>query len=540
MTELPAFLDPRIDMITNMIAKETKKADRQIVVYALVLLLVSLLQYVYSIQNDFVWDSATVFREDPTIRDFKYIPDYFREDYYRRMPNEGEQVKRLLYYRPLIKIFHLFEYKAFGTNPLGYNIVNIVLNAAVVVLGFLFIVAATGSSNAAFLAALLYAVNPSRVEAVSWAYSDSYIITAFFSFLSLLLYQRRRYILSYAVFGLAILCHESAILLPAIVFLYEYLIEAGNGPRKFAQAAPFFAIAGAFLIIRRVVAGALPLTDIDPVTLLNTIVVVIKRYVKIFFSSDAPITIYPSELFPQLSQEVVLSYLVVFGLVIAGVSLWIKRKDYLFWYLWFFVWIAITFNIGRFGEYLMADKLLYLASFGLCALIALFVINAGRYRKFAVIAVSVLLVLHAATTFSRTRYWKDNITYFEKAVEFAPRFYYATFMLAEQYASMGRYDEAIVWYEKTANINPRFSYAYCNLGSSYYMKGDEMDAVRAWEKASQADPMNPMPYYNISMVMEKGGDFTKALQYYRKFIDLTPEKSPEMLGKLAALEEKAK
>lgn len=561
-------------MIATMMGKETERADKRVVVYAIVVALVALLQYAYSIQNDFVWDAATVFRDDPSIRDVKYFPQYFSEDMFRHIAIDVRTTESLRYYRPLTKTLHLLEYQVFGPNPIGYNAVNIVLNAMAVVLGFFVVYAITGNSTAAFLAALLYAVNPARVEAVSWAYSDSYILTALLSLLSLLLYHKKRYFFSYAGFALALFCHESAILLSVIIVLHEFFIRKENDARRFIRTVPFFAIAAAFLFIRRTVVGPLPLTALDPITLCNTTAVIIKRYVKIFFLPDAPITIYPSELFSRVSPEVMISYVVVLGMVFFGVLLWFKKREYLFWYLWFFVWISVTFNIGRLGEYLMADKLLNLASFGFCTLIALLALDAVKYRRAAVAAVSCLIIIHAGITFSRTRYWKNDAAYFNKAVEFAPRFYPVTYALAglsasngryDQaialyertlesapffslapyslaglYASMGRYDEAIALYEKAVEINPRFADAHCSLGNVYFLKGNDEKAVSAWRTAIEKDPANPMPYYNIGMVMEKRGDFVQALAYYRLYMTLSPEVSPAMPGRIRELEEKTK
>ncbi len=552
----------------------TQGTDNRVIVYALIIAALALIQYAYSFKNDFVWDANAVFREDPSIREFKYLPHYFTEDMLRHVDYLGAQGSQLKYYRPLTKTLHLLEYQLFGPNPVGYNAVNIILNAVVAVVGFLLICSITGKREAAFLAALLYAVNPARVEAVSWAYSDSYIITALLSLLALFFYHKKRYVLACAGFTLALFCHESAILFPAIILLYEYFLRREHTVRSYGRTLPFFAIAGLFLIIRRSVVGPLPFTDLDPITMFNTIAVVVKRSVKIFFLPDGLVTIYPREVFPGLTMEVVISYFLIFGLVMFGILLWRKKREYLFWYLWFFVWIAVSFNVGRFGEYLMADKSLNLASFGFCTLIALLSLDAGKYVRFAVAAVLCLVLVHAGITFSRTLYWKDNDTYFSKVLQFAPRFRLATHSLARHYAStgryeqainlylqtlesspdfypsasdlaelyvsLGRYDQAIAWYRKTIKMNPRYGQADCNLGNVYFLLGNDDQALVEWESAIQKDALNAMPYYNIGMVMEKRGEFADALRYYRTFISLNPEEMPpDLPERLKNVEQKA-
>ena len=512
--------------------------DNRIIIFALVVALVALLQYVKSYKNEFVWDSVAMFSADPSLREVAYLPDYFLESYQAHYPIGLRPA--LQYYRPLIKIFHVIEYQAFGQNPIGYNSVNIVLNAAVVVLAFLFINAVTGNTNAAFLAALLYAVNPTRVEAVSWAYSDSYIFMAFFSFLSLLLYQKKRYLLSTLAFAFSLFCHESAILLPVIVVLYECCIPGEKAPRPWIRTAPFFALTGLFLLLRRAVVGAVPLTDLSPFTLFNTVLVIIKRYVKIFFIPDAPVTIYQLELFPRMTAEVAVSYAVALGLVIFGVFLWRKKREYLFWYLWFFVWISVNFNVGRFADGLMGEKLLNTASFGFCALLALFAINVKRWKIVAIALISALVLFHFLTTFNRTRYWKDNITYFEKALEFNPTSIPALIELGNAYVEEGEQDKAILLCERVIAIAPRLSLPYLTQGRAYGRKGDLDRAMKALAMSIQLDPSNPRPYYYMGVAMERRGDLKLALQYYRQHLALAQDPSSPVIGKVKKVEEKIK
>ena len=454
-------------------------AEKQTRLFLLVLVLVSVLQYSHSFGNGFVWDAKGVFVDDPTIRELKYLPRYFTEvsalgDPSRRTAPAGVSVTSIPYYRPLMKVVHLAEHAVFGTNPIPYNAVDILLNALVVALCFSVVRSVTGNPKVAFLSSLLYAVNPARAEVVSWSYSDPYIVGAIFSLSAFLLYDRRRYLLSLLSFGLALLSHETAVLVPFILLSYELLIRRDRTFAPVGRLSGFFLLAGIFLLLRRSVAGPMPVTDLGPFTLANAAVVLVNRYVKIFFLPDAPVTIYQYRpgMFASLNREVMLSYAAAALLSGFGLFLWLKKRPLFFWYLWFFVFISASFNVGRFGDYLMAEKMLYVASIGLCVVIAGLLESIGGKRLGAGL-VALFAVLHFGVTFHRTLFWTDTATYLEKALEFAPDFYLGHYALGNEHASQKRYDGAIQEYGKTLALKPDLSFAGGYISDLYNEKGYE-------------------------------------------------------------------
>ena len=493
---------------------------RRLLIYLTILIGVSVLQYSCSFTNGFVWDAELAFTEDPTIRSLEYLPLSFQEPTFEHFPGEGERLVLLDYYRPLIKVLHIFEYQWFGENPIGYKAVNVILNAGVVSLFFVFVLSATQNRVGAFVAALLYAVNPTRAEAVYWAYSDSYVLVGLFTLLALVLYQQRHLVAALGALALALMCHEMAILLPVIVLLYMFLVEEKRVWRAYLPAVAFIAVAAAYLMLRTAVVGSVPLVGVDLVTYLNTAAVVLQRYAKIFVVPDALVTIYPSQLFPRATIEVVVSHFVIVLFFALGVVIWSKRRSYLFWYLWFFIWIALSLNIGEFGSYLMAEKLLYLGSAGFCVLLGLLAGEIQRKRFAAYMLIGGLAIFHSAIVFARAPYWKGTIAYLEKGLEFAPDFYLGHYDLGNAYSKAEEFDKALDQFDRAVKINPGFSLAHNNMGNIYYLRGDIDDAVAAWESAIAGDPTNPMPYFNIGLVLKNRGDLAGARWYFDKYLSI--------------------
>lgn len=548
------------------------KEQKRTAVFVLVLILTSLLQYSLSIRNDFVWDAKGVFLMDPSVKQLDQFPRYFTEPSTLPSPEHLPQnsVPMLKYYRPVMKLVHAIEHQTFGSHPAGYNAVNILLNAALVVLAFFFIRSITGNAVLAFAASLLYAVNPTRVEVVSWSYSDSYIFTGLFTLLTLLLYRQGHLIASLGFFVLALFTHETAAVIPAAIVLYEVLIQEHRTRAGFYKAALYFVLLGVFMAIRRTVVGPLPLPDTDLFTLVNTVSVIIARYVKIFFVPDAPITVYTytKGMFSLLSAEVVASYAVVAALTAAGVHLWLKQKEYLFWYLWFFLFCAISFNVGRFGEYLLAEKLLYTASLGFCVLIAAPAVIDWPGKKVYIVLLACLIFYHVQATALRQRYWKDTTTYLQAALKFAPDFTIGRLALAVEYQMRGeydraldesyealalqpglvsampahmanlyylkgealsaerRYDNALQEYQRALQWNADHSLSLSNIGGIYHIQGKQKQAMESWLKAIRSDPSNPVPYYNVGMVLQGQGDINSALEYYQKYLSLEKDPPP--------------
>jgi tetratricopeptide (TPR) repeat protein len=514
---------------------EEPDAGRNNLILSLFLVLVSIFLYLPSFSNGFVWDAKIYFLNDPSIRELKYFFSGFFEPLFKNVPLDGEQVRSLQYYRPFIKCLHVLEYQLFGARPYGYNSVNILANAAVVVLFFRVAAAVTPNRLIAFLAALLYAVNPTRVEAVAWSYSDSYIIVALFLLLSLLRYRSGNYRSALACYILALITHETAILLPIILAAHDYLVAGKRKPGDYSWVGWFLLASVIFLAIRTKVVGAIPLSGVDPATFANTAAVVMKRYVKMFFWPDAPVAIYPNELFPAVTAEVAASYVLLVCLAALAFYLGMNDRKSLFCLLWFFIWPAVSLNVGSFGAFLMMEKLLYLASGGGCVLVAIAVFRAFTGRNIAAALILAAVCLHAAVTFSRIGYWQNTRTYLEKGLQQSPHFYLAHYTLGRNYADAGESERALLEFQRTVAEHPRFSLAYNDMGNLYFRKGDLDGAEYAYRKAAETDPANPLPYFNLGLVMKRKGDLMSALACMDQYLVRAPQPDPRALKAILEL-----
>jgi len=510
-------------------------------IFIILLLATSVFIYAQSFNNDFVWDSNDAICSDSTIRDIRNIPGFFTKYYHDTADQEGMTKINIPYYRPLLKTYRTLEYTFFGTNPIGYNAMNILLNALVVLVAFNLLYKMTGNINTAFLASLLFAVNPTHVEAVSWVISDCYILVALLSLLSLLYYHHGKYFTALAIFSPALFIHEQAIHFPVVLAVYELTMRGKTELRNILKAAPFVGVTVLYLCARLFFTKSMPPTSTPLQSPFSTAVVVIQRHIKIFFAPDALITVYEKKSFPFMSGESIFSLGLLAVLLVA--ALWLYRKQQfipMFWYSWFFVWIAlpvITTMTNHLGEFLMADKSIYISSLGFCTLIAYCAVSAPGWSKRAVyVAVAALVIFHATYTVARTTYWKSEMVYFKKAYEFAPDYYNINRMLGRLYANNRQYDEALFFLERTVALNTRDSQAFSDLGNILFLKGLTQRAKIAWENAVAADSANPIPYYNLGMLAENERDIGAAILMYKKYLGLAKNVPDEIRAHIYGLE----
>lgn len=503
-----------------------------------ILSLLSITLYFPSLYGDFIWDDTETFLNDPSIRDSSYFSSYFTEGVSNSLEKQGQVYQSLAYYRPLIRALHFFEYKVFGENPAGYHTVSILLNILVVLLAFLVVRETTRNSLVALISAIFFSVHPSHVEAVSWVYSDSYLVFSLLCLLSFYLSLRNKLAWSLLSFAAALLAQESAVLLPIALAFERYLVGEKKAFKDYKFLIPYLVLLASFLFLRSLAVGSLPITSLGFAPWLNAISTILTTSVKIFFVPDAAIALYHNKpgMFSDASVGQGLIYLAVIGLSFIAAWLWKNHRAWLFWYLWFFVWLLVMFNVGEFAQFYFMDKILYLGSLGFCVLLAKGLLTCRIKTNIVVTVVACYVVLYFSISMWRESYFLDEKTYFEKAVIFAPDFPLLRYSTGMMYLEREEYDNAEKEFNLTITLDPNYSYAHNNLGNIFYMRSEFSAAINSWQRAIYSDPTNPLPYYNIGAAYDRQGDFQQALDYYKQYMAREPNPPMELLNRIQNLQ----
>ena len=201
------------------------KSKRNVWVLAAILL-ISFTVYLPSLQNGFVnWDDGPNVYENPHILNITDWGSLF------------ENVKGIFAthvignYNPLPILSFAFEKKLYGLDRLGlWHLDNIVLHLVCVLLIFRIGLALGLKIIPAAFCALLFGVQPMRVESVAWLterkdvlYGSFYLLALYYYIKSVSLSFRKRYILIILLsFILALLSKIQAVLLPLSMLLVDY------------------------------------------------------------------------------------------------------------------------------------------------------------------------------------------------------------------------------------------------------------------------------------------------------------------------------
>ena len=109
----------------------TKKHPWLEKILPLIIILISILLYLNTLPNTFVYDDAYVITENYFIKSWGNLPKLFTKDY---LPLSGE-----LSYRPIVTLTYFFDYAIWRLNPLGYHLTNVILHTVNVFLFYVFI-----------------------------------------------------------------------------------------------------------------------------------------------------------------------------------------------------------------------------------------------------------------------------------------------------------------------------------------------------------------------------------------------------------------
>jgi hypothetical protein len=196
------------------------------------------------------WDDPTYIVHNPWIRGltlenlrFAFTKPYFSN------------------YLPLHLVSYMLDFQFWGLNPFGFRLQSLVLAGLNAALAFVLTRRLFGSAALGAFAALLYAVHPSHVEAVAWLSIRKDLLSTFFLFLAVILYDdgtRERfrgasYAGSVVMFLLGLLSKVSIAMLPLFLLVLDLTRRWQGGAfswkRSIATKIPYGVLAFALVIL---------------------------------------------------------------------------------------------------------------------------------------------------------------------------------------------------------------------------------------------------------------------------------------------------
>ncbi len=472
------------------------------------LLLALLAAYLPAVQGGYVWDDDVHVTANPTLR---------TSDGLRRIWLEAEATPQ---YYPLVFTTFWLEYHAWGPDPLGYHIINVLLHGLNALLVWLILrrLRVPGS----WLAGALFAFHPVHVESVAWITERKNVLSGFFYLCALLAWLRFRpleppksassrawpwYLASLLLFAAALLSKTVTCSLPAVLLILMWW-RGKITPRDLLALAPFFALGlvmglnTAWLETHHIGAAG------DDWSLSWLQRCLIAGRALWFYLGKLLVPVNLTFIYPRwdVRADQVWQYFFPLAALATLAVLFFGRARLgkgpaaaalffagtLFPALGFFNTYPMRFSF-------VADHFQYLASLGLIVPAAAWAATIAARRSLraqarGAMAAAILLILAALSWQQATRYR----------------------------------DEQTLWQDTLAK-NPECWIAHGNLGLILFRQGDINGALEHYARALQLHPRYPEAQYNMGLALSRQGRLAEALEHLRAAASLRPDSADTQL-----------
>ncbi|NCN26303.1 tetratricopeptide repeat protein [bacterium] len=103
-----------------------------------------------------------------------------------------------------------------------------------------------------------------------------------------------------------------------------------------------------------------------------------------------------------------------------------------------------------------------------------------------------------------------------------PHAYQLKVLLGSVYERMGKWDEALLFYNDAKKVRPGATEASVRIADMFFAKERYIEAAQNYLSAARNDPDYPDLYLKVARSYRKGGDRYKALEFYKRELDLRP------------------
>ena len=461
------------------------------------------------------WDDPTYILKNPWINELSWenVRAVFTTPYF-------------LNYLPLHLLSYMFDHAIWGLNPTGYHLSSVLIHGLNSVLCLVVARRLSGSLAVGLVAAILFAVHPSHVEAVVWISSRKEVLSTTFMLLSLLAYLHARrgkalrpipYVASVIFFLMGMLSKVSVVVLPAFLLLLDWMPERrgtrASGPsllQSLVSKVPY-GIVGAILILVNLqvqVKADNPYVH-DPLQYFGVKGHAVWNYLGLL----GGMTGRPDYDVPGLGNGIAGLLLNLAGLIVLPAAAWVlfrlRRRTEFLGLSWTFIALlpAILFPLMTY----MADRYLYAPSLGFCWALAAVVVWFGRLDRFprldwkgiaAIAATVAIAVGFTIQTFRYSAVWKNSESLWSYAIT-KSQDYRVLNNLGAEWIIQKRWAEAEKLLKSATKVENLTSYQ--SLGVLYNETNRLDEALKATDRALEIlSKQKPIPALSAELHFNRG------------------------------------
>lgn len=521
---------PRVRLITRFVAGRTSPAGGLVLICVIGLLL-----YARILNAPFQFDDIRMIQENWMIRDLDNISNIWNEIKYPKLC--------FLTFLSFALNYHFGAYETFW-----YHLVNVLLHIAVTCLFYVWLLTlfdspfmrrsgfAGSKQTFSLFAALIFLAHPLQTQAVTYIWSRTEVLSAFFGMLSLVLYVKGRmsagliyFPLAFLLFLIGIFTRGNIIVLPLLALLTEITffdlnfdrVKQGFSRRRVVAGCVMFAIiAGLIYFIAYSGFLNVPWLLDEPAysrfTYILTQFKVVVKYIQLAFLPFSQNLDYYFPLSVSFFEAGTLLSCLVLVLVLALAWVRFPRQRLVsFGIFWFFIALVPVSTILVLSV-VISESRLYFPMIGFSVFITALIFSLPRQQNIKNSILAGIIVVLGVLTLMRNELWRSPIALMEDTVSKSPRHYRPHSTLGMLYARAGRVEEAAQEFNKSIALNPEYLPAYNNLGALYWRRGEYEKAQELFTQIIETDPKYLHAYLNLGYMNLARRKFWETEDIFRK------------------------
>lgn len=450
--------------------------------------------------------------------------------------------------------------RGISLNPWMFHSTNVVVHTLSALFVFLLLRRLVRKDWPACCGALLYALHPVQVEPVAWISGLKDVLAGCFAIIALWRYvvgaQRDRADRSDLVpdplgtiaFVLAMLAKPSAVTVPAIALVIDWLILQRPLSRAIRSCAVWFMLAIPILIVGRIAQDitGIPRAPIWARPLIATDSLAFYLY-RLIWPLRVAVDFGRK---PSVVLEHGWLYYTWIAPAIVAIALFSIRKRFR-WAIAagaiFVIALLPILGLSTFQYQFnstVADHYMYLAMLG--PAVALAFLTRSAYSRAIHACAIVAIVLLAVRTITLAPIWSDDISLFENNLKVNPRSVIALNNLGNWYTIRGEYDTAMSYFNRAMAISSEYPTPYENAGRVLAFQGDVEGSIAASEKSIEIRAKLPLTLYPnymedhnyVGQVLLQRGEYDRAIVHFQALLKLKPNHADAKKFLAIALEKK--
>ena len=494
-----------------------------------VLLMVTALVYANSLHGGLLnFDDIEYFTNYPEVLKltWKNVGVYFSHYY-------------VIMYQPLPVLSFAMNYHFTGLNTTPMHVVNLFFHLMNIMLVFILLRKVTERFDVAFIVAILFAIHPMNVEAVSWISARSSGMYAFFYLLSLIFYMdylrkglKWKYlILAFLFFIFSLFSKAQAVTLPVVLLAFDYYFSRKLISRRvWLEKIPYFMLSIVFGIVAMANSGTLAnITEgmMVDYSLIDRFFLVCYSFVFYVFKLFVPITlaavyVYP----PKVNGHLPLLYYFTPIVLAAVFYLIYKARHHRYIMLGvalFFITIALNIQMIPSRLFIVTERYAYFPYIGLFFIFGMFYANLlkkketrfKQLRSIITLSLVIYTVVFAVTIYERNKVWQSDIPFMTDILQKNPEAPYLSRAYSKRgqaYIVINNYPMAIKDFTESIRLKPDEWASYFDRGSCYWKMQQVKEALADFDMTVKYNGRTSVVYANRAVARFFEHDYLGALQ----------------------------